>query len=120
MERPKILLGIEGDTHGYADALTHAGFQPLDADPSAVAVADMAVIDCDLHRRRVDADAVARADAIQQLGAGEQLPDVGDAQGIGQVEDPVIGAQAKAGAGSIRTAPRKGEQVHGAEYTETE
>ena len=80
MERPKILLGIEGDTHGYADALTHAGFQPLEADPSAVAVADMAVIDCDLHPDVVTSvyQAVRAARSIPVLllvGTETELPE---------------------------------------------
>ncbi len=47
MERPKILLGVDGDARGYADALTRAGFEPLMADPSIASTADMAVLDCD-------------------------------------------------------------------------
>jgi pilus assembly protein CpaE len=47
MERPKILLGVDGDAHAYADALTRAGFEPLMADPSVASTADMAVLDCD-------------------------------------------------------------------------
>lgn len=47
MERPKILLAVDGDAHGYADALSRAGFEPLMADPSMASTADMAVLDCD-------------------------------------------------------------------------
>jgi pilus assembly protein CpaE len=47
MERPKILLGVDGDAHGYADALTRAGFEPLMADQGVASTADMAVLDCD-------------------------------------------------------------------------
>jgi pilus assembly protein CpaE len=47
MERPKILLGVDGDAHAYADALTRAGFEPLMADQGVASTADMAVLDCD-------------------------------------------------------------------------
>lgn len=49
MERPKILLAIEGDSEGYADALARAGFETVRFDDDAAAEADMAVIDCDLE-----------------------------------------------------------------------
>jgi len=48
--------------------------------------------------------------------ARQELADVGDAERLGQVEDPLIGAQAKAGAVSIGTAAPEGEQVHAGEY----
>ena len=47
MERPKILLAIEGDSEGYIDALVRAGFEAIRFDEAATAEADLAVIDCD-------------------------------------------------------------------------
>ena len=47
MERPKILLAIEGDPEGYIEALARAGFETLRADAASPVDADMAVIDCD-------------------------------------------------------------------------
>src|SRR5687767_2393393 len=80
MERPKILLGIEGDAHGYADALTRAGFQPLEADPSAIDTADMVVLDCDLDPEVVTSvyQAVRAVKAIPVLllvGTETELPE---------------------------------------------
>jgi pilus assembly protein CpaE len=80
MERPNILLGIEGDAHGYADALTRAGFQPLEADPSAVDAADMVVLDCDLDPEVVTSvyQAVRAVKAIPVLllvGTETELPE---------------------------------------------
>ena len=48
MERPKILLAIEGDIQSYVDALTRAGFEPLVPQDLAAARPDLAVMDCDL------------------------------------------------------------------------
>ena len=48
MERPKILLGVDGANESYIEALARAGFQPIMADPARPSDADMAVIDCDL------------------------------------------------------------------------
>jgi pilus assembly protein CpaE len=53
MERPKILLAVNGDVRGYADALSRAGFEPSIADPNTATTTDMAVIDCDLDREFV-------------------------------------------------------------------
>jgi pilus assembly protein CpaE len=55
MERPKILLAIEGDPEGYVDALVRAGFEAVRADAGAPIAADMAVIDCDLAPTAVKA-----------------------------------------------------------------
>ena len=52
MERPKILLAIDGDIQSYMDALTRAGFEPLAADRESAARPDLAVIDCDLSCSR--------------------------------------------------------------------
>lgn len=48
MERPKILLAVEGDPDGYSEALARAGFEAVRVDAEVPADADMAVIDCDL------------------------------------------------------------------------
>jgi pilus assembly protein CpaE len=55
MERPKILLAVDTAAESYADALSRAGFEPIIADPSAMADSDMAVIDCDLDSGTVSA-----------------------------------------------------------------
>lgn len=67
MERPKILLAIEGDPEGYIDALVRAGFEGLRADATAPADADMAVIDCDLAPKAVQA-------AYDTLHDGREIP----------------------------------------------
>lgn len=53
MERPKILLAVDGDSLGYAEALSRAGFEPRNADRAAPPNPDMAVIDCDLDSELV-------------------------------------------------------------------
>jgi pilus assembly protein CpaE len=55
MERPKILLAIEGDPEGYGDALVRAGFEAVRVGGDAAIDADMAVIDCDLPESIVKA-----------------------------------------------------------------
>ncbi len=55
MERPKILLAIEGDPEGYTTALVRAGFETVRADADSSLDADMAVIDCDLTPSTVKA-----------------------------------------------------------------
>jgi pilus assembly protein CpaE len=79
MERPKILLAIDGDSQGYADALTRAGFEPLLADPATPVDADMAVIDCDLAASVVSQAYAALHDgraipALLLVGEGTDLP----------------------------------------------
>jgi pilus assembly protein CpaE len=79
MERPKILLAIEGDSEGYVDALTRAGFEALLADPSTSVDADMAVIDCDLAPSAVSQAYAALHDgrtipALLLVGEGTDLP----------------------------------------------
>jgi pilus assembly protein CpaE len=89
MERPKILLAIEGDSEGYVDALTRAGFEALLADPSTSVDADMAVIDCDLAPSAVSQAYAALHDgrtipALLLVGEGTDLP-----SGIGGHGDEV-------------------------------
>jgi len=67
MERPKILLTVDGDTEGYVDALSRAGFEALLADAANATDADMAVIDCDLK------PAVVKA-AYEALHADRSIP----------------------------------------------
>ena len=47
MERPKILLAVDAAAESYTESLSRAGFEPILADPWALATHDMAVIDCD-------------------------------------------------------------------------
>ena len=55
MERPKILLAVDGALETYAEALTRAGFEPIVADANRPSAADMAVLDCDLPPAEVTA-----------------------------------------------------------------
>jgi pilus assembly protein CpaE len=55
MERPKILLAVDRDAEGYADALSRAGFEPMILNGSTPPESDMAVIDCDLDPHGVGA-----------------------------------------------------------------
>ena len=48
MERPTVLLAVDGDTESYVEALTRAGFAPTSFDGSMAAAFDLAVVDCDL------------------------------------------------------------------------
>jgi pilus assembly protein CpaE len=89
MERPKILLAIEGDSEGYVDALTRAGFEALLANPSNPVDADMAVIDCDLTPTVVSQAYAALHDgrtipALLLVGEGTDLP-----SGVGGQGDEV-------------------------------
>jgi hypothetical protein len=49
MERPTVLLAVDGETESYVEALAHAGFAPTAFDGSMHGTShDLAVIDCDL------------------------------------------------------------------------
>jgi len=50
MERPTILLAVNGDADGHVDALRRAGFEPILASEARASTppADLGVIDCDL------------------------------------------------------------------------
>jgi pilus assembly protein CpaE len=50
MERPTVLLAVEGDVDAYLEALARAGFEPTVATGTAVPAGafDLAVVDCDL------------------------------------------------------------------------
>ncbi len=67
MERPKILLAIDGDIQSYVDALTRAGFEPLVVDRESASRPDLAVIDCDLAAATV-------ADLTAALGEEPAVP----------------------------------------------
>lgn len=67
MERPKILLAIEGDPEGYVDALVRAGFDAMRVPAGDPVDADMAVIDCDLAPNDVIA-------AYEALHADRDIP----------------------------------------------
>ncbi|MDQ2674044.1 MAG: hypothetical protein M3Y40_05260, partial [Chloroflexota bacterium] len=90
MERPKILLAVDTAAESYAEALSRAGFEPLVADPSALASHDMAVVDCDLDAgsvstlyRAVRSDA-ATTPVLLLVSADTELPD-----GVGGTGDEV-------------------------------
>jgi MinD-like ATPase involved in chromosome partitioning or flagellar assembly len=82
MERPTVLLAVDGEEHSYVEALERAGFAPVHASDGTVpAIAfDLAVIDCDLgpdvavaiynglHESR-------RVPVLLMLGEGMDLPD---------------------------------------------
>ncbi len=81
MERPIILLAVEGETEPYADALRRAGFEPIMFGTEGVgpAAADLAVIDCDLDARTVSAlyEALHAAKSVPTLlliGPSSELP----------------------------------------------
>lgn len=91
MERPKILLAVDGDSASYVDALTRAGFEPVVADPSAIgsAAGDMAVLDCDLPVAAVESvyralQANRATPTLLLVGESTELP-----PGVGGAGDEV-------------------------------
>src|SRR5919106_4589130 len=79
MERPTVLLAVDGEAESYVEALAHAGFAPTSFDGTmAGGPHDLAVIDCDLG------DDVATAiygsvhgsgvPVLLLLGAGKDVP----------------------------------------------
>jgi pilus assembly protein CpaE len=49
MERPTVLLAVEGESESYVDAFAHAGFEPKTFDGTMAGDPhDLAVVDCDL------------------------------------------------------------------------
>jgi pilus assembly protein CpaE len=82
MERPTVLLAVDGEEQSYVEALERAGFAPVQASDGTVpAIAfDLAVIDCDLgpdvavaiynglHESR-------RVPVLLMLGEGMELPE---------------------------------------------
>lgn len=89
MERPIILLAIDGEAETYVDALRRAGFAPVLADSSEAAHADLAVVDCDLDAKLVTALAESlngdtKVPTILLVGEGTELP-----KGIGSGADEI-------------------------------
>jgi len=88
MERPTILLAIEGESDSYMEALTRAGFEAtsFDGGGTPAGVFDLAVLDCD----RGDEPATALYAALHTagvpvlllIGAGSDLP-----EGLGTSSD---------------------------------
>ena len=80
MERPKILLAVDGALESYIEALARAGFEPMMADPTRPGDADMAVIDCDLPAAGVMAiyaslqDRLVAVPVLLLVGEQTELP----------------------------------------------
>ena len=82
MERPTVLLAVDGEAESYMDALDRAGFAAVQATVSSVPPGsyDLAVIDCDLGGD-VAASVYASIQAnghvptLLMLGSGMELPD---------------------------------------------
>ena len=65
MERPTVLLAIDGEPESYVDALARAGFEPKSFDGTlAGETHDLAVVDCDLG----DDVATAIYESLRGLG----------------------------------------------------
>ena len=81
MERPTILLAVEGESESYMEALARAGFEATTFDGGGMPAGhfDLAVLDCD----RGDAASTALYSALHiagvpvllLIGAGSDLPD---------------------------------------------
>jgi pilus assembly protein CpaE len=88
MQRPSVLLAMEGDLEGYADSLTRAGFEPLGAAAMGE-LHDLAVIDCDLDAATVSgvyASVRQRGTTpiLLLVGVDSQLP-----EGVGGTSDEI-------------------------------
>ncbi len=92
MERPTVLLAISGEPTQYLDALHRAGFEPIVVQPEAPlpdAVAEMAVIDCDVEPELLKALYVVTHGStpvatLLLIGTDTELP-----EGIGGPADEV-------------------------------
>jgi MinD-like ATPase involved in chromosome partitioning or flagellar assembly len=88
MDRPRILLAVESDADGYADALNRAGFELLPGDPTTASTADLAVLDCDLPEELLAVIAASMREAsvraLLLVGADSELP-----SGIGGPGDEI-------------------------------
>ena len=88
MDRPRILLAVETDADGYAEALNRAGFEVLPPDATAAEAADLAVLDCDLPQDLLAlVGAPVRERSIRSLllvGESSELP-----AGIGGAGDEI-------------------------------
>ena len=81
MERPTVLLAIDGETDSYVEALERAGFTPSQATGASVPAGsyDLAVIDCDLgseHATSIHAQVQAGGSVpvLLIIGAGMEVP----------------------------------------------
>jgi pilus assembly protein CpaE len=80
MERPTVLLAVDGDADNFTDALTRAGFAPtMFTDGGAVdGEFDLAVIDCDLGDQTAmalyGALHAAKVPVLLLLGPNAELP----------------------------------------------
>ena len=81
MERPTVLLAVDGEAESYLDALDRAGFAATQATGSGVPPGsfDLAVIDCDLGGDVASSvyatiQAHGRVPTLLMLGAGMELP----------------------------------------------
>jgi len=91
MERPTILLAVNGDADGHVDALRRAGFEPILASEARASTppADLGVIDCDLPHDMVSGVYRHLHDGrdtptLLIVGDGTQLP-----EGIGGASDEI-------------------------------
>lgn len=88
MERPTVLLAVDGETESYLEALERAGFVPTLADASVPAGSfDLAVIDCELGAEVAATLYGAlheggRVPVLLMLGAGMDLP-----EGLGAADE---------------------------------
>ena len=81
MERPTVLLAVDGEAESYLEALERAGFAATQATGSGVPpeAFDLAVIDCDLGGDLASSiyatiQARGRVPTLLMLGAGMELP----------------------------------------------
>ncbi len=81
MERPTVLLAVDGDTESYLEALERAGFAAVRVTAGGVPVGafDLAVIDCDLGGDVASSvyatiQAQGRVPTLLMLGEGMELP----------------------------------------------
>jgi pilus assembly protein CpaE len=89
MERPTVLLAVDGDAATYSRALERAGFDPVLVGVGAWRTPDLAVLDCDLDAESVTAAYAALAGAgnrptLLLVGERTELP-----AGVGGVSDEV-------------------------------
>jgi len=82
MERPTVLLAVDGETDSYLDALDRAGFAAVQATVSGLppGTFDLAVIDCDLGSDVASSvyaslQANGHVPTLLMLGPGMELPD---------------------------------------------
>ena len=82
MERPTVLLAVDGETDSYLDALDRAGFAAAQATVSGLPPGpfDLAVIDCDLGGDVASSvyatlQANGHVPTLLMLGSGMELPE---------------------------------------------